>query len=285
MSADKSKSLERTYRLDLDKEDFRRAIVQLSQRLPAHLHGRVFFTFSEGNLVLTRDFLDNPALNEDVKIQAKGWWPSKVSISWRDAYSLLPSLDVLDTFFLAFSGRVFHVGNRVVSGDGGREQLNLALDDPARRIRRPSIPAAPPPPSKRDIDALILRIAEIDAENAARPPEFWDVIAQRYERDEELVRLMKTVRGHKCQICGFSFLTKSGELYTECHHLEGLADAGLDISSNLLIVCANHHRQLHYGIVSKKKHNSELLVIEIDGKVHSIPLSLPAPSEDDDLPF
>ena len=59
--------------------------------------------------------------------------------------------------------------------------------------------------------------------------------------------------------------TKAGEFYSECHHLEGLAAGGLDVSGNILVLCAFHHTQFHHGQVAIKHHDAETLVVEIDG--------------------
>lgn len=108
------------------------------------------------------------------------------------------------------------------------------------------------------------RIAQLDQENKHNIIPSVE-IALRYERDRRLSRLLKIFRGPNCQICGFSFKTKSGEHYSECHHLEHLASGGLDISKNMLIVCANCHRQFHFGNVKIIEHTTDHIRIDIDG--------------------
>jgi 5-methylcytosine-specific restriction endonuclease McrA len=134
------------------------------------------------------------------------------------------------------------------------------------------------------LDALLARIAAIDAENAGRPPAKIREIAERYERDAELVRLLKHVRGGKCQVCGFTFRMHNGDTYTEAHHLEELANSGLDISRNMLIICANHHRQFHHGVVEIIEHTADQLVVRIDDEVHTVSLALTPPAAAEEMP-
>lgn len=112
------------------------------------------------------------------------------------------------------------------------------------------------------------RISILDEINRESGVSSKELISKIYERDQELSRLVKIQRGEECQICGHYFLKPTGERYVECHHLENLANQGLDCSKNMLIVCANHHRQLHYGNIKIKSHTDNEVTIEIDGKDH-----------------
>ncbi|MCK1732965.1 EVE domain-containing protein [Bradyrhizobium sp. 138] len=61
--------------------------------------------------------------------------------------------------------------------------------------------------------------------------------------------------GFKCQVCEvlgrdpFGFKKKNGEPYVEAHHVMPVSELqiGSLAASNIMIVCANHHRQMHYG--------------------------------------
>lgn len=115
-------------------------------------------------------------------------------------------------------------------------------------------------------------IVEIDAENTSNPPACIEELSLRYERNPKLVSLLKSVRGSKCQICGLSFKDKNGEDYSEAHHLEYLSKDGLDVSKNILILCANHHRQFHYGDVTIIKHDSKSVSVSLDGTLYECSL-------------
>lgn len=94
-------------------------------------------------------------------------------------------------------------------------------------------------------------------------------IAQKYKR--------KT--GYKCQICEamglnpYSFKKTNGEYYIETHHVNPVSKlkAGSLSTINLITVCANHHRQLHYGNVEIKENTNEFFLFHIDGKYFKIP--------------
>ncbi len=111
-------------------------------------------------------------------------------------------------------------------------------------------------------------IEEIDKINSDNPPARIEELALMFERDSRLVSLIKAVRGNECQICGYTFSQTNGDNYSELHHLEHLADGGLDVANNLIVLCANHHRQFHYGKVKIIVHTQDRIVIELDGKIH-----------------
>lgn len=71
---------------------------------------------------------------------------------------------------------------------------------------------------------------------------------RRYERSKIGQALKVLYDGH-CQICGFTFSKRDGTHFSEVHHLEKLSDGGWEKPINMIVVCANHHRMLHYGKV------------------------------------
>lgn len=114
-------------------------------------------------------------------------------------------------------------------------------------------------------DELLSYIRTLDAINSDSTPTIVSALSDRFERDQKLVELLKKYRGSACQICGFSFKKANGEVYSEAHHLEFLSKDGLDISKNMLVLCANHHRQFHYGNVRIIEHSTDSINVEIDG--------------------
>jgi hypothetical protein len=42
----------------------------------------------------------------------------------------------------------------------------------------------------------------------------------------------------------------------------------------MLIVCANHHRQFHYGDVQILQHDADTLTVRMDDEAHTIALGL-----------
>lgn len=84
--------------------------------------------------------------------------------------------------------------------------------------------------------------------------------------------------GFKCQICEalnmnpYSFKKKNGEYYTEAHHVipvNEISKTKLSID-NLISVCPNHHRQIHYGDVELISNNEIYIEYKIDDKLVKI---------------
>ncbi|MDD5691720.1 MAG: HNH endonuclease [Candidatus Omnitrophica bacterium] len=78
-----------------------------------------------------------------------------------------------------------------------------------------------------------------------------------------------------CQIkgCGFSFPKGKGGKkgnYVEAHHLQSLADNGKDVPENIVVLCANHHRQFHYDNAKLINRAPKEIVAELSGKQHKI---------------
>jgi predicted restriction endonuclease len=59
--------------------------------------------------------------------------------------------------------------------------------------------------------------------------------------------VMKRAKG-KCEFCGEpGFTGVDGAPYLECHHIIALANDGMDRMTNVIALCANHHREAHFG--------------------------------------
>lgn len=78
---------------------------------------------------------------------------------------------------------------------------------------------------------------------------------------------------YKCQICEslghnpYSFKKKSGEYYVETHHIIPVSDienSKLSVD-NLICLCPNHHREVHYGNVNIINNNDKYVEYNLDG--------------------
>lgn len=193
-----------------------------------------------------------------IEVPVRGHLPFPLQIKWKRLKQLL--FGHSDTVQIVLCMRLngsstLHVDNMLVAFEPLTYQMSLPLE----------IEDVIDYPHNRLLD----RIAEIDAENMSVGVLSSEVMALRYERDRELVTLIKLLRGGKCQICNFSFKTLAGEDYAECHHLEHLANGGLDTSKNMLVLCANHHRQFHHGHVELLSHSTDNLEFTIDGIIYN----------------
>lgn len=130
-----------------------------------------------------------------------------------------------------------------------------------------------------DHQDVIILAAPVDAQTleclrrkyASATPEVKAKISHHIERggvgDE-----VKRACGYRCQICeslgidGLGFTKRSGGIYAEAHHVlpvSGLAPGSLG-PSNVICVCPNHHRQIHYGRMTLAEYADEF-VFTLDG--------------------
>jgi predicted restriction endonuclease len=96
--------------------------------------------------------------------------------------------------------------------------------------------------------------AALEARFALAVPEVRQSVSRRIERgpigDE-----VKKARGFKCQICEalgqtpYCFRKPDDTWYVEAHHVRFVSSAQIGVLSacNIVAVCPNHHRQLHFG--------------------------------------
>ena len=77
-------------------------------------------------------------------------------------------------------------------------------------------------------------------------------------------------RGPSCQVCNFRFRKKDGNDYYEVHHVVWLSRDGSDDDWNLLVLCANHHRQMHYAAVEWPEGLKHPPVVLINGDRYPI---------------
>jgi 5-methylcytosine-specific restriction endonuclease McrA len=97
---------------------------------------------------------------------------------------------------------------------------------------------------------------------ATMPLEERGYIKQRSRKARESVpsniRVMlgDIYRGH-CQVCDFWFLKKDGKTYFEMHHIDPLKS---NHPKNLVLVCANCHRQFEHANVIHKFNKQDWLV-------------------------
>lgn len=103
------------------------------------------------------------------------------------------------------------------------------------------------------------KLAQIEAKYIRASPEVRERLSRTIERGP-IGDLVKKANGYKCQLCEalgaepFGFRKKNGAPYVEAHHVMPVAmrQIGSLSASNVMTVCANHHRQLHYGTVEVK---------------------------------
>ncbi|MFC1572814.1 HNH endonuclease [Candidatus Eisenbacteria bacterium] len=116
----------------------------------------------------------------------------------------------------------------------------------------------------RQVPGTVDEIARLESRYGAAAPEVSEIVSKRIERGPAASRYKK-VAGYRCQLCeqmgkpSVGFTTIRGVPYIEVHHVRPVSTGATGTlgPSNLIAVCANHHRQLHYG-------RSELVSTEVD---------------------
>lgn len=113
---------------------------------------------------------------------------------------------------------------------------------------------------------IVERIQSLTDERDS-PPQRQATVVNRIIRDSTLSRFLKLLYDFECQICRFSFSLPSGTKYAESHHVKPLGSRhrGLDVESNMLILCPNHHAMMDYGVIAI--HPQKLVVMAIRDNV------------------
>lgn len=104
--------------------------------------------------------------------------------------------------------------------------------------------------------------------------------------DKEAIKLERTIGKLLadyygcCQIvgCGFTFPKgKDGRkgTYCEAHHLQRLADDGKDVPENIVVLCANHHKQFHFDDAKTIRRERRHLVVELSGRRYKVNVDYP----------
>lgn len=135
--------------------------------------------------------------------------------------------------------------------------------------------ALPPPaaPSQITTDTL----AAIEEKYRHASPEVKQRLSRTIERG--LVgEHVKRAAGFLCQLCAAlgrdaaSFLKRNGEYYVEAHHVMPVSagEVGSLAASNIMVLCANHHRQMHYGQVEVSI-QARTFNVTVEGATVSLP--------------
>lgn len=85
---------------------------------------------------------------------------------------------------------------------------------------------------------------------------------------------IKKLTGYKCMVCEqlgepmHGFKKTNGEFYVESHHVEPVSKQakGSLSAANIITVCANHHRQMHYGNTEILEREGDVFRFRIDDK-------------------
>lgn len=79
----------------------------------------------------------------------------------------------------------------------------------------------------------------------SQPPSKRVVLVENFDRNPALADSLKSYYDYHCQVCDFDFRPRFGQRVADTHHIQYLRDLGLDISTNMIVLCPNHHRVVH----------------------------------------
>lgn len=116
-------------------------------------------------------------------------------------------------------------------------------------------------------------IKKLEKRMIEKQPEIKQRISSYIERGA-ISNKVKKLNKFRCSVCEAignstnSFIKPNGDMYIETHHVEPVstAIAGVLSINNLMTVCANHHRQMHYGKVELIENTDEHFCFIIDDK-------------------
>jgi predicted HNH restriction endonuclease len=90
-------------------------------------------------------------------------------------------------------------------------------------------------------------------EGSKKPPRL-NVTSEKIMRDQKVVNWALANADGKCECCNkrAPFIREKFNPYLEIHHVKQLADNGPDTPQNVVAVCPNCHKELHFGVNREK---------------------------------
>lgn len=108
-----------------------------------------------------------------------------------------------------------------------------------------------------------LNKTKCDEPEGVKQPERIEQSCSVYKRELDVKEwIIKNAQG-KCECCGIDGFIKEDETaYLEVHHLRPLSENGSDTPQNVVALCANCHRKLHYAKNKKEVRKGLIKKIE-----------------------
>ena len=91
-------------------------------------------------------------------------------------------------------------------------------------------------------------------------------VVKLIQRNRKLAQALKKMYHGGCQICRSTFKTRSGDNYSEEHHIIPLGEKGADKPGNIVILCPTCHMKLHYAHWERIGQRKNVIEIEINGQ-------------------
>ncbi|MCX7007607.1 MAG: HNH endonuclease, partial [Kiritimatiellaeota bacterium] len=98
-------------------------------------------------------------------------------------------------------------------------------------------------------------------------PEKVPTSGSSYARDPKVRKAVKSRAKGQCELCGKrGFACRDGTFYLETHHIISLANDGADRTTNVIALCADHHREAHFGAKRGELEKDMIAKVESSGK-------------------
>ena len=223
-------------------------------------------------------------IEKDKKTESSGFTPE------------VPYEDSLEGDILLIDGQEKHgTDERIINAATDKDEIHLFLRDRGRqpftyygeislidyelfsdrpsRFRFKVSDIIEPEPLTQSLIEIVEHIQKLEDKYRDSVPRVKEKVSKRIERGK-ISKKVKEFNEYKCQVCEklseypYSFKKMNGDHYIETHHIipvSNLEKGTLGIL-NLITVCANHHRQLHYGDVELINNEDDFLEYRIEDR-------------------
>lgn len=112
-------------------------------------------------------------------------------------------------------------------------------------------------------DGLTVEIEWDDIDSYDETVERKTVQRQQQLRDKKKALGIKKTYQDRCMFCGIQLQIGKGEYYSEAAHIKPLGEPhnGPDKTSNIIVLCPNHHKQLDRGILRMQAMNNKIVIV------------------------
>lgn len=125
----------------------------------------------------------------------------------------------------------------------------------------------------RDAAMTMVGISRLEVASRSFDPQRRERLSSYIERGP-IGEQVKRQRSGRCQICEafgldpVAFVKPDGTPYSEAHHVfpVGKLIKGSLASTNIIVLCPNHHREIHYGTMRLLNQSARIWQLEIAGR-------------------
>ncbi len=225
-----------------------------------------FEKYDNGNISAKPEniiYFNDPIVIDNEKVQQKGLLPSGKKIS-QQGFNYLNSDNVYNLISIALG---LNSKNKKLKKFVNSFEHNVGLiKEEIDLIDFLDVIGDTTANTKKEIEKLEKKMRD-------QPPEIKQRISSFIERGA-ISNKVKNLTDYKCLVCEatgenpYSFKKTNGINYVETHHVEPVSSLKKEVLGigNLITVCANHHRQLHYGKSELINENKTEFEFEIDNK-------------------